>query len=461
MAKNSIRDFSATAGSNSDIQTVNIDENCPASGINNAIREHMVDLKNVSTGAVNLETPAVDQLNFGDNAKAIFGAGNDLQIYHDGNNSYVEDAGSGYLVLKGSDPGIALQNSSATNLLLTGTNDVSLLFSGNPKLATTNTGVDITGGFTATDSCTITVNDNADTLVLKCTDADAVVGPILVLQRDSASPADNDAIGFINFTGDDDGGTQTSFATIAVKALDVSAGTLDGQFELSTVVNNNLRSRMSLIASETVFNEDSENLDFRVESDTHAHQFYVRGSDGFIGVGTSGPNGPLEVQGTSTNDNIGAFYVNNANTSNNAAIAAFSTAATNTSTSNVLIRFGSSSYAAGQGMITAAGGGAAAFAAFSDRALKENIADLPSQLANIMALRPVEFDYIKSQGGGHQIGFVAQEVEEIYPDLVGENEDGMKMLGGLDKTSARLVKALQEAVAKIEALEARVAALEA
>jgi len=62
MAKNSIRDFSATAGSNTDIQSVNIDENCPASGINNAIRELMVDLKNVSTGAVNLETPAADSL---------------------------------------------------------------------------------------------------------------------------------------------------------------------------------------------------------------------------------------------------------------------------------------------------------------------------------------------------------------------------------------------------------------
>ena len=63
MAKNSIRDYSATAASNTDIQSVDIDENCPASGINNAIRELMVDLKNVSTGAVNLETPAADQLN--------------------------------------------------------------------------------------------------------------------------------------------------------------------------------------------------------------------------------------------------------------------------------------------------------------------------------------------------------------------------------------------------------------
>ena len=111
-------------------------------------------------------------------------------------------------------------------------------------------------------------------------------------------------------------------------------------------------------------------------------------------------------------------------------------------------------------MIVANGSSACTFAAFSDRTLKENIVELPSQLANIMNLRPVEFDYIESEGGGHQIGFIAQEVEEIYPDLVGENEEGIKMLAGFDKTTARLVKALQEAVAKIEALETRVAALE-
>ena len=63
MAKNSIPDFSATAASNTDIQSVNIDENCPASGINNAIRELMVDLKNVDTGAVALTSPSASQLN--------------------------------------------------------------------------------------------------------------------------------------------------------------------------------------------------------------------------------------------------------------------------------------------------------------------------------------------------------------------------------------------------------------
>ena len=183
-------------------------------------------------------------------------------------------------------------------------------------------------------------------------------------------------------------------------------------------------------------------------------------SAGKVGVGTTSPNAPLQVSGSSTNDNVGAFIVYNNNSANNACVASFATASSSTSTSNVLLRFGSNFYASGQGMITANGSGAAAFAAFSDRNLKENIADLPSQLANIMALRPVEFDFIASEGGGHQIGFIAQEVEEIYPDLVGENDEGIKMLAGFDKTTARLVKALQEAVAKIETLETKVAALE-
>jgi len=63
MAKNSIRDYDATSGNNTDIQSIDVSEGCPASGINNALRELMTDLKNVSTGAVALETPAADQLN--------------------------------------------------------------------------------------------------------------------------------------------------------------------------------------------------------------------------------------------------------------------------------------------------------------------------------------------------------------------------------------------------------------
>ena len=60
MAKNSIRDYSNTAGSNTDVQNVNIDEGCAPSGINNAIREIMADLADVNDGTIALETPVAD-----------------------------------------------------------------------------------------------------------------------------------------------------------------------------------------------------------------------------------------------------------------------------------------------------------------------------------------------------------------------------------------------------------------
>jgi len=41
------------------------------------------------------------QLSFGDSVKAAFGASDDLQIYHDGSNSYVDDTGTGALILRG------------------------------------------------------------------------------------------------------------------------------------------------------------------------------------------------------------------------------------------------------------------------------------------------------------------------------------------------------------------------
>jgi hypothetical protein len=134
----------------------------------------------------------------------------------------------------------------------------------------------------------------------------------------------------------------------------------------------------------------------------------------------------------------------------------------NNTTSNVFIKFTIAPGATtGSGQINANGASQAAFGTWSDSRLKENIVDLPSQLQNIMALRPVEFDYIKSEGGGHQIGFIAQEMQEVYPDAVGEREDGMLTVTGWSKTESRLIKAIQEQQAIIEQLTARITTLEA
>ena len=181
-------------------------------------------------------------------------------------------------------------------------------------------------------------------------------------------------------------------------------------------------------------------------------------SSGVVTIGTtaSGASSSLRCFSTPTNANVGVARFEA--TGEAAATTAMSVvkSVNDNSTSNVFVRFGINAYAGGSGQINANGSSQAAFGSFSDRRLKENITDLPSQLDKLKAMRPVEFDYIESEGGGHQLGFIAQEIEEIYPDMVGEREDGMKTLSGLGKWEARLVKAIQEQQEQIEALQSEI-----
>ena len=132
---------------------------------------------------------------------------------------------------------------------------------------------------------------------------------------------------------------------------------------------------------------------------------------------------------------------------------------TTATTSQLFLGFMINNGATGSGQINANGTGQAAFGTFSDSRLKENITDLPSQLDKINSMRPVEFDYIESRGGGHQEGFIAQEVEEIYSDMVGEDDNGFKTLTALGKWEARLVKAIQEQQEQIEQLKTEIQTL--
>jgi hypothetical protein len=88
---------------------------------------------------------------FADNAKAIFGAGSDLEIYHDGSNSYIKDQGTGNLNIQTNGVGVVIADTSASDLAVfnAGNGQVSLYNSGSLKLATTATGIDVTGTVTA------------------------------------------------------------------------------------------------------------------------------------------------------------------------------------------------------------------------------------------------------------------------------------------------------------------------
>jgi hypothetical protein len=185
---------------------------------------------------------------------------------------------------------------------------------------------------------------------------------------------------------------------------------------------------------------------------------------GNVGIGTSSPAQRLHVQsGSAASSPICTTGVTGDTVYQAILVTKFDNDST---TSQNFIQFQINNGGANCGKITANGANTAAFGSTSDKRVKENIADLPSQLANIMALRPVEFDYLESYGGGHQIGFVAQEMQQVYPDVIAEDASEEKILSitGWSKTEARLVKALQELnanlVAELQSVRQRLAALE-
>jgi hypothetical protein len=108
--------------------------------------------------------PGTD-VTFADNRKAVFGAGSDLQIYHDGSNSYINDTGTGNLFVRASD-NFYVQNSAGTETKAAFTTDgaVKLYYNGGTKFQTVAGGVDVTGVITTdgmTTSADITFADSS------------------------------------------------------------------------------------------------------------------------------------------------------------------------------------------------------------------------------------------------------------------------------------------------------------
>ena len=165
--------------------------------------------------------------------------------------------------------------------------------------------ISITGSLTGT-TATFTTAGNSTGLILKSTDDDAAVGPRFDLVRDSASPADGDVIGQIRFQADNDAGEETTFTSLKNVLQDASDGAEAGSFEINTRLAGTMRSRMFVKVAETVFNDDSQDLDFRVESNNKTNMFVVDGADDVIKVGgiTGSGSGTLKVKSNSSHHAI-------------------------------------------------------------------------------------------------------------------------------------------------------------
>ena len=92
-----------------------------------------------------------DDVKLPDAKKISFGASSDLQIFHDGNNSFINEVGSGSLYVRAQNT-FNLQKAGTSDFMLKTTTDgaVDLYFANSKKFETTNTGVIIAGICTAT-----------------------------------------------------------------------------------------------------------------------------------------------------------------------------------------------------------------------------------------------------------------------------------------------------------------------
>ena len=90
-------------------------------------------------------------MTFGDNDKAIFGAGSDLQIYHDSatNDSIIKESGAGHLRILGDDVKIRDVNNAEMYIDAVKNGAVGIYYDNSRKLATTSTGIDVSGTVTA------------------------------------------------------------------------------------------------------------------------------------------------------------------------------------------------------------------------------------------------------------------------------------------------------------------------
>ena len=161
-------------------------------------------------------------------------------------------------------------------------------------------------------------------------------------------------------------------------------------------------------------------------------------TSGNVGIGTASPSQRLHVDGGS-------------GMSSSALIARFF----GTSSQSMLIR--------GNGNLENSFGG---YGTISDAKLKENIVDATPKLDDINKLKVRNYNLIGNDL--KQIGFVAQEIEQVFPNIVSESPDideNGNDLGTTTKTVKTsvlipiLVKAMQELKAELDATKAEVAAL--
>jgi len=384
-------------------------------------------------------------MTFGDNDKAVFGAGSDLQIYHDGSNSYISEVGAGDLILVTNGSTINLQATPGAEYMARFYQNaqVELYYDNALKIATTATGIDVTGTVTA-DGLTVdgalSVNTAGNLLTLNATSG-------VAYQAFKENGTNRFFLGTLNGSDglafiDADGGSERmridSSGNVGIGTSSPSSKltVLDGDIEISaTAAGNTLLSFNGTTANLTV-NSSTAPLVFG----TNSTERMRIDSSGNLLVGTT--------DGTPYASNVSGavFYSNGAISGSVDGLPALYL---NRKTSDGTIAdFRKDGSTVGSISVTAS---ATAYNTSSDERLKEKITDAPA--GNVDDIKVRSFDW-KADGSHQDYGMVAQELEAVAPYAVtkGETEDDMWSVD-YSKLVPMLIKEIQDLKAEVAALK--------
>ena len=306
--------------------------------------------------------------------------------------------------------------------------------------------------------------DNDSNLILETTDDDTGAGPRLDLFRNSATPSDGDNLAEIRFRGVNDSAAGLSYAQIRAEIIDASSGSMDGKLLLRVQRNGSVEDKITCNSDGVIINNVASDTDFQVKSGSLNNMIFMNAANSSLGVGNNSP-----ISGTSPR-----MYVHNDSTG--VAIETYRDIATATSVvqswySNVGGTETKTAEVEANGDFENANN---SYTGFSDQRLKQDIVDATSQWDDIKALQVRKYrfiNHVETMGDDAtvQLGVIAQELEASGMNgLVKTKPVDEADPDGPDRKSVnysvlymKAVKALQEAMERIETLETKVAALEA
>ena len=222
-----------------------------------------------------------------DSQKATFGAGDDLQIYHDGTASYIVDAGTGDLILQAGNDLILRQPDGSTEYLRANEGaGVQIYHNGSQKFLTTSTGIDVTGTATMDG---LTVDSTTGFSWLPVSTAGAKVGVIgtgtgLIINTPSVNSSYGSGLAI-------DGSYASDLSSVNVKAFGPKFSSYGSELNLFTSDDTSLLKRQTIASN--------GDISFYEDTGTTAKFFWDSSAES-LGIGTSNPAAKLHLNSAST-----------------------------------------------------------------------------------------------------------------------------------------------------------------